>query len=237
MNVRKRERASASSLKRYHVTEATIDAHDAHYPCSVSTVRPCDLIAPRAKPVLLQQTRRAFTAENRKKQCQRSAAITKCTSVFCTESMCLPYTWPLPGQVLNHHVLGLHKISKTEKEVQELEDAIKKGDVAALQALGYDSREEAKAALVRLEERSNELLKKENLLRQEQQQQSGAGTSMLPVRREAVLSLVEVVITLIKLKPKRREEEVSFDQPPTLQHINTSVENLFDECKREDFEL
>jgi hypothetical protein len=46
-----------------------------------------------------------------------------------------------------------------------------------------------------------------------------------------------VVITLIKLKPKRREEEVSFDQPPTLQHINTSVENLFDECKREDFEL
>jgi hypothetical protein len=45
-----------------------------------------------------------------------------------------------------------------------------------------------------------------------------------------------VVITLIKLKPKKREE-VSFDQPPTLQHINASVENLFDECKREDFEL
>jgi hypothetical protein len=66
-----------------------------------------DLIAPRAKPVLLQHTRRAFTAENRKKQCQRSAAITECTSVFCTEPMCLPYTRPLLGQVLNHHVLGL----------------------------------------------------------------------------------------------------------------------------------
>jgi hypothetical protein len=52
-----------------------------------------------------------------------------------------------------------------------------------------------------------------------------------------MLTQFTVVITLIKLKPKKREEEVSFDQPPTLQHINASVESLFDECKREDFEL
>eukprot|EP00953_Heterococcus_sp_UTEX-ZZ885_P000887 997-Heterococcus_DN1.PRE.3 len=110
-------------------------------------------------------------------------------------------------------------IYKAEEEVQELKDAIKKGDEVAMQALGFDGRGEAKASLARLEEHVNELLKKKNLLRQ-QQQQSGA-----------------VVITLIKLKPKKREEEVSFDQPPTLQHINASVENLFDECKREDFEL
>ena len=52
-----------------------------------------------------------------------------------------------------------------------------------------------------------------------------------------MLKQFTVVVTLIKLKPKRREEEVSFDQRPTLQHIYTSVESLFDECKREDFEL
>jgi hypothetical protein len=69
------------------------------------------------------------------------------------------------------------KIYKAEEEVQELKDAIKMGDEVAMQALGFDSRGEAKAALARWEERVNELLKEKNLLRQQQQQQSGAGTS------------------------------------------------------------
>jgi hypothetical protein len=46
-----------------------------------------------------------------------------------------------------------------------------------------------------------------------------------------------VVITFTKLKPKKRDEQVTFKQQPTLQRIYESVEKLFEECESEDYEL
>jgi hypothetical protein len=85
------------------------------------------------------------------------------------------------------------RIAKVEAKLAKLETAISTDDDAATKALGYGDLNQAKAALPRLEERLNllqnekvallnekvELLKKENLLLQQQQQQSGAGKSML----------------------------------------------------------
>jgi hypothetical protein len=80
------------------------------------------------------------------------------------------------------------KIDKAEKEVQELKDAIRKGDDAALKALGFTTRDKAADAVARLEERLNTYEKQKlAVLTQQQQQQSGAGTSMLPVRQEYVM--------------------------------------------------
>jgi hypothetical protein len=85
------------------------------------------------------------------------------------------------------------KIKKTEEKVEKLEehiDTIRTGDDAAVEALGYGSRVEAKAALPRLEIKEADfrrllILDKEEKARL--QQQSGAGTSMLPVRQELAL--------------------------------------------------
>jgi septal ring factor EnvC (AmiA/AmiB activator) len=95
-------------------------------------------------------------------------------------------------------------IRDTKAELKDVTDAIKiirTGDDAAVKALGYGSRDEAKAHLVRLEtekEQLNEQLKAlydtrkyialaQQQQQQQQQQQSGAGTSMLPVRQELVM--------------------------------------------------
>jgi hypothetical protein len=93
------------------------------------------------------------------------------------------------------------KITATEKELEDVKDAIKTittGVDAAVEALvkklRFKDSDEAlqslRAEKARLEERSNELLKTKNLLLQ-QQQQSGAGTSMLPVRPALVIFLVQ----------------------------------------------
>jgi CHASE3 domain sensor protein len=95
------------------------------------------------------------------------------------------------------------KIKKTEEKVEKLEDhidTIRTGDDAAAEALvkklrfkdGDTALEDLRAEKARLENEKVELLKKENLLRQQQhQQQSGVGTSMLPVRHEAVMFLCQ----------------------------------------------
>jgi chromosome segregation ATPase len=93
------------------------------------------------------------------------------------------------------------RIETIEKRVEQLDlriDTIRTGDDAAVEALGYGRRDEAKAHLVRLEtekEQLNDQLKTlydtRKIALTQQQQQSDVGTSMLPVRREAVLSLVE----------------------------------------------
>jgi uncharacterized protein YlxW (UPF0749 family) len=69
-------------------------------------------------------------------------------------------------------------INETKGELKELKAAIKKGDEAAMKALGYDSRDEAKTALSRLEDRLNTYEQQKLALLQ---QQSGAGASMLLV--------------------------------------------------------
>jgi hypothetical protein len=74
-------------------------------------------------------------------------------------------------------------IKEREEEERKLNGAIKKGDEAALKALGYDSREEATAALKDL--RKLLILDKEEKARL--QQQSDAGSSMLPVRQVLVM--------------------------------------------------
>jgi hypothetical protein len=92
------------------------------------------------------------------------------------------------------------KITATEKELEAVKgkiSVVERGDDDLAKAHGYSTRIAAleslraeKVALqnekVALQNEKVELLKKENLLRQ-QQQQSGAGTSMLPVRQEDVI--------------------------------------------------
>ena len=85
------------------------------------------------------------------------------------------------------------KITGTEEELQEVKTEIKTirtGDAAAIKALGYGSRAAADAALPRLQtekeqlnERLNTYEKQKLTALTQQQQQSGAGTSMLPVRQ------------------------------------------------------
>jgi hypothetical protein len=78
------------------------------------------------------------------------------------------------------------KITATEKELEAVKgkiSVVERGDDDLAKALGYSTRI---AALESLRAEKVELLKKENLLRQ-QQQQSGAGTSMLPVRQEVMM--------------------------------------------------
>jgi hypothetical protein len=93
------------------------------------------------------------------------------------------------------------KIQTAEEKIEKLERHIVNNDFAGTP---YDDRAEAKAALkaltaekaalqnekAALQNEKVELLKKENLLLQ-QQQQSGAGTSMLPVRLALVIFLLQ----------------------------------------------
>jgi hypothetical protein len=100
------------------------------------------------------------------------------------------------------------KIQTAEEKIEKLERHIVNNDFAGTP---YDDRAEAKAALkaltaekaalqnekaalqnekAALQNKEVELLKKENLLLQ-QQQQSGAGTSMLPVRLALVILLLQ----------------------------------------------
>lgn len=80
------------------------------------------------------------------------------------------------------------KIDKAEEKVENLEqriNTIRTGDDAAVEALGYCSRDEAKADLAALtaeKAQKNDQLKilyETRLALTQQQQQSGAGTSML----------------------------------------------------------
>jgi hypothetical protein len=84
------------------------------------------------------------------------------------------------------------KIQTAEEKIEKLEQHIVNNDFAGTP---YDDRAEAKAALkaltaekAALQNKEVELLKKENLLLQ-QQQQSGAGMSMLPARPALVIFL------------------------------------------------
>jgi acyl-CoA synthetase (AMP-forming)/AMP-acid ligase II len=84
------------------------------------------------------------------------------------------------------------KIKKTEEELLEVKadiKAIRTGDDAAVKALDFGSRDEGlkhlRAKEIALQNEKVELQKKENLLIE--QQQSGAGTSMVPVRQGAVM--------------------------------------------------
>jgi hypothetical protein len=72
------------------------------------------------------------------------------------------------------------KISKIEQKIEKLEQHIANNDFACTP---YDDRAEAKAALKDLTKLL--ILDKEEKARL--QQQSGAGTSMLPVRQEDVI--------------------------------------------------
>jgi hypothetical protein len=84
-------------------------------------------------------------------------------------------------------------IKENEEELKEVRAAIRTirtGDDAAVEALGYSSRDEAKAALLRLETKEERLEKLLLLDKEEKarlQQQGGAGRLMLPVRQEVVL--------------------------------------------------
>jgi hypothetical protein len=84
-------------------------------------------------------------------------------------------------------------IKDNEEEHKEVRAAIKtirRGDDAAVEGLGYGSSDEAKAALPRLETKEAELRKLLILDKEKEarlQQQSGVGTSMLPVRQELVM--------------------------------------------------
>jgi uncharacterized protein involved in exopolysaccharide biosynthesis len=85
-------------------------------------------------------------------------------------------------------------IRDTKAELKDVKDAIKTirtGDDAAVNALGYGGRDEAKTHLARLEAKEEQLRAllvqyetRLTALTQQQQQQSGAGTSMLPVRQK-----------------------------------------------------
>jgi chromosome segregation ATPase len=91
------------------------------------------------------------------------------------------------------------KITGTEQELQEVKADIKTirtGDDAAVKALGYDGRDEARAHLPRLEAKEEQLNERLNTYEKQkltaltqQQQQSGAGTSMLRVRLALVIFL------------------------------------------------
>jgi Holliday junction resolvasome RuvABC DNA-binding subunit len=78
-------------------------------------------------------------------------------------------------------------IKEREEEERELKGAIKTGDEAALKALGYDSREEAKAALKEI--RKLLILDKEDKARL--QEQSDAGTFDAAVGQENVIPVRE----------------------------------------------
>jgi hypothetical protein len=84
-------------------------------------------------------------------------------------------------------------IKENEEEVKEVRAAIKTirtGNNAAVEALGYGSRDEAKAALPRLETKEERLEKLLILDKEKEarvQQQSGAGMFMLPVPLGLVL--------------------------------------------------
>jgi hypothetical protein len=88
-------------------------------------------------------------------------------------------------------------IRDTKAELKEVKAAIKTirtGDDAAVKALGYDSRDEAKAdlpALTAKEAQLNDQLKTlydtRKIALTQQQQQRGAGGSMLPVRQAFVM--------------------------------------------------
>jgi hypothetical protein len=93
------------------------------------------------------------------------------------------------------------KITATEKELEAVKgkiSVVERGDDDLAKAHGYSTRIAALESLraekialqnekVALQNEKVELLKKENLLRQQQQHQSGAGTSMLSVRQEDVI--------------------------------------------------
>jgi hypothetical protein len=88
----------------------------------------------------------------------------------------------------------ISRINTTEDEVDEVKAAIKTittgedADVEALiKKLEFDSRKEAMKALRAKEERLEKLLLRYLDERARLQQQSGAGTSMLPVRQELVM--------------------------------------------------
>jgi hypothetical protein len=73
-----------------------------------------------------------------------------------------------------------NKIKTIEEKIDTLEqhiETIRTGDDAAVEALGYGRRDEAKAVLVALINKEVELRKD---LRSAKEQQSGVGTSMLP---------------------------------------------------------
>jgi hypothetical protein len=88
------------------------------------------------------------------------------------------------------------KDTKVElKEVTAVIKTIRTGDEAAVEALGYGSRDEAKsdlAVLTAKEAQLNDQLKTlydtRRIALTQQQQQSSAGTSMLPVHQEVVIS-------------------------------------------------
>jgi hypothetical protein len=85
-------------------------------------------------------------------------------------------------------------IKENEEERKEVRAAIKiirRGDDAAVKALGYGSRDEAREHLAPLEAKEarldGQLKSLYDTRLAAQQQQSGAGTSMLPVRQELVM--------------------------------------------------
>jgi hypothetical protein len=84
-------------------------------------------------------------------------------------------------------------ISKTKQKIEKLErhiDTIRTGDEAAIKALRYDSRDEAKAALKDLTAGKTDLRKLLKLDQEKEarlQQQAGAGTSMPPVLQRVVI--------------------------------------------------
>jgi chromosome segregation ATPase len=80
-----------------------------------------------------------------------------------------------------------NKIKTIEEKIETLEEhieTIRTGDDAAVEALGYGRRDEAKAVLVALINEKVELRKD---LRSAKEQQGGAGTSKLPVHLELVM--------------------------------------------------
>ena len=89
------------------------------------------------------------------------------------------------------------KIEKLEHEITNLNKRLDENDFTG--TVRYSSQEKVEAALkdltakeAALQNEKVELLKKENILLQQQlQQQSGAGTSMLPVRLALVIFLFQ----------------------------------------------
>jgi chromosome segregation ATPase len=88
------------------------------------------------------------------------------------------------------------KIKKIEEKVETLEDhidTIRTGEDAAVEALvkmlrfkdGDEALDSLRAEKVALQNEKVELLKEKNLLRQQQQLQNGAGTSMLQCVRKS----------------------------------------------------
>jgi hypothetical protein len=75
-------------------------------------------------------------------------------------------------------------IRDTKKRIERLEQHIANNDFAGTP---YDDRTEAKAALTQLNEQLQTLYDTRRAAQTKQQQQIGAGTSMLPVRQELVM--------------------------------------------------